>query len=99
MGQQRPECVAAAFQRDISQVDPALPTLGVSPSSICYHGKPLQDTSPKTRTCSSFSSICSTACMVLRMVKQEAWSKGFSTIYIMSGRRLENIIRAMSESA
>lgn len=84
MGQQWPECVAATFQRKKSPVDPALPMLGVSPSSTCHHCKLLQDTSPIPRTCSSFSSICSTS-VVLRVVKQEASSKGFATIYIMSG--------------
>lgn len=76
-----------------------MPTLGVSPSSTCYHGKALKDTSLIPRNCSSFSSIGSATCAVLRVVKQEACSKGFATIYIMSRRRLENIVRAMSESA
>lgn len=99
MGQQRPECVAAAFQKGQIPSGPSLAHAKSFPSSTCYHGKPLQDTSPIPRTCSSFSSICSTACVVLRVVKQEACSKGFATIYIMSGSRLENIVRAMSESA
>lgn len=99
MGQQRPECVAAAFQRDISQegyVDPSRPSLAHDRG---FPGKPLRSTSPMPRTCSSFSRTCSTTCVVLSMAKQEACSKGFATISIMSGRRLQNVVRAMSESA
>jgi len=36
---------------------------------------------------------------MLKVVKQEACSSGFAAIYITSERRLENIVKAMSESA
>lgn len=77
------------FQRHKSRADPALPSLGVSLSSTCYGGNPLQDTSPVSRTRSSFPSICSITCTLPKVVKQEACSSGFAAIYITSERLLE----------
>lgn len=62
-----------------------------------YRLKPLQDTSSVSRTCSSFTGICSITSTMVKAAKEEARVSGFAATCMKSERCLESTV--MSESA